>query len=131
MSDRSREDALLAFFREVDAAVEASNEGAGAGPYRHGAFLVSARAGDVELTVKDVSEEDAVLIAGELRALGARAVIRGSLRCPACGRTVPEQAHCSVCRARLALEPGRRDEDDRDEDDRDEDDERSEGGFDG
>lgn len=101
MSDPGSEDALLGFFRDVHAAVERSNAGEGEAPYQRGSFVVAARAGDVELSIRDVTEEDAVLIAAELRALGARAVIRGSRTCPTCGNTVPEQAYCAVCRTAL------------------------------
>ena len=48
-----------------------------------------------------VTEEDAVLIAGELGELGVRAVVRGSRLCPHCGARVPEQASCIRCRRPL------------------------------
>ncbi len=89
------------FFREVRQAVAAGNEGSAPQPYRNGTFMITARAGEVELTIKDITEEDAVLIAAELRDLGARAVIRGSRICPACGRRVPAQRYCTACRTRL------------------------------
>lgn len=94
-------DALRRFFAEVTAAVAAANDGVAAQPYRRGTFIVSAVAGDVEVTLKDVSEEDAILIAGDLRALGAHVVLRGARTCPACGALVPDQGHCVVCRAPL------------------------------
>lgn len=100
---------LWRFFREVHQAVLDGNAGRAGQPYRRGTFLVCALAGDVELTIQDVSEEDAVLIAAELRELGARALVRGTLACPGCGRRVPAQEHCVHCRARLpedGLEPG-------------------------
>ena len=92
---------LWRFFHEVQQAVVEGNEGRGPQPYQRGTFLVSALAGDVELTIQDISEEDAVLIAGELRELGARALVRGSQRCASCGRRVPAQEHCVRCRAPL------------------------------
>ncbi len=95
------ERALWRFFEEVREAVGAANGGGGAQPYRSGAFIVSALAGDVELTVSDVSEEDAVLIAAELSSMGVKALVRSSLICHACGKRVPEQAYCTHCRARL------------------------------
>lgn len=97
-------EALRRYFAEVSAAVEAAHRGRGGLPYRNGTFVVSAVAGDVECTLKDVSEEDAILIAAELRALGARVVVRGATRCPACGALVPEQDHCVACRAPLGAE---------------------------
>jgi hypothetical protein len=96
------EDALRRYFAEVMAAVDAAALGRGALPYRRGAFVVSAVAGEVECTLKDVSEEDAILIAAELRSLGAHVVMRGSVLCPRCGARVPDQDRCVVCRAPLA-----------------------------
>jgi hypothetical protein len=95
------ESALVRFFREVQHAVARGNRGIASQPYRHGTFLVDACAGDVELTIQDVTEEDAVLIAGELSALGVRAVVRGSRICPHCGARVPDQASCVRCRRPL------------------------------
>jgi hypothetical protein len=95
------ETALWRFFHDLRRAVARGNRGLGPLPYRHGTFLVDACAGDVELTVQDVSEEDAVLIAGELSALGVRAVVRGSRTCPHCGARVPDQASCVRCRRPL------------------------------
>ena len=95
------EAALVRFFHEVQHAVTRGNRGLESQPYRHGTFLVDACAGDVELTIQDVTEEDAVLIAGELGALGVRAVIRGSRVCPHCGARVPDQASCVRCRRPL------------------------------
>lgn len=92
---------LWQFFRELREAVERAHAGKASHPYRSGPFLVHAEAEDVELTLRDVSEEDAVLVAGELRALGARAVVRAQVTCPSCGHRVPDQAHCVRCRAAL------------------------------
>jgi hypothetical protein len=93
---------LWDFFREVRDAVGEGNRGSTTEPYRAGTFMVIARAGEVELTVKDVTEEDAILIAGELNERGVRALVRGSLQCPKCGERVPDQAFCVSCRSRLA-----------------------------
>jgi hypothetical protein len=95
------EAALVRFFGELRRAVVRGNEGLDPQPYRRGTFLVDACAGDIELTVSDVSEEDAVLIAGELDALGVHAVVRGSRVCPHCGARVPDQASCIRCRRPL------------------------------
>jgi len=96
------EHALWRFYRDVRRAVTRGNRGHGPQPYRHGTFLVDACAGDVDLTIQDVSEEDAVLIAGELSSLGVRAVVRGSRVCPHCGLRVPDQDSCVKCRRPLA-----------------------------
>lgn len=95
------EAALWRFFRDLRSAVARGNHGLERHPYQHGTFLVDACAGDVELTISDVTEEDAVLIAGELTSMGVRAVIRGSLVCPHCGARVPDQASCVRCRRPL------------------------------
>ncbi|MEX2542459.1 MAG: hypothetical protein WD314_11650 [Trueperaceae bacterium] len=92
---------LWEFFQEVRDAVGEGNRGSGAQPYRSGTFMVTARAGEVELTVKDVTEEDAILIAGELAQRGVRAVVSGSLVCPSCSERVPDQGYCVRCRAPL------------------------------
>lgn len=92
---------LWRYFREVRTAVERANRGDSDQPYRAGDFLVRAEAGDVELTIRDVSEEDAILIAGELRSLGARTAVRALGVCPVCGARVPRQAYCVACRAPL------------------------------
>lgn len=92
---------LWEFFREVREAVDEGNRGDRPQPYRSGTFMVTALAGDVELTVKDVTEEDAVLIAGELGERGVRARVSGSLLCESCGQRVPDQEYCVVCRSRL------------------------------
>lgn len=94
--------ALWRFYRDVRRAVASANRGRAAQPYRRGTFLVDACAGDLELAIRDVSEEDAVLIAGELNALGVRAVVRGSRVCPHCGLRVPDQDSCVNCRRALA-----------------------------
>jgi hypothetical protein len=92
---------LWEFFREVQDAVSEGNRGVATQPYRSGTFMVTARAGEVELTVKDVSEEDAILIAGELGERGVRALVSGSVLCPNCGQRVPDQSYCVRCRAPL------------------------------
>jgi hypothetical protein len=95
------EDAVRRFFAEIVQAVESANAGHGEHPYRRGTFLVSAVAGETEITLQNVSEEDAILIAAELRSLGAHAVVRGAVHCPHCGAFVPDQEHCTVCRSPL------------------------------
>jgi len=95
------EAALWRFFGDVRRAVARGNRGLDALPYRRGTYLVDACSGDVELTVSDITEEDAVLIAGELEALGVRAVVRGSRTCPHCGARVPDQSSCVRCRRPL------------------------------
>lgn len=95
------DNALWRYFSEVKAAVNAANRGDNTQPYRRGTFMVTALAEDVELTVYDVSEEDAVLIGSELKEMGVKALIRNSVICVTCGERVPEQAFCTHCRARL------------------------------
>ncbi len=68
--------------------------------------MVVAFADDLELSVTDVSEEDAVLIAAELKEMGVRAVIRNSLICPNCKQCVAEQDYCTNCRNKLPERPG-------------------------
>ena len=92
---------LWPFFRDLREAVDRGNAGEAKHPYEAGEFLVHAETDEVELTIRDVSEEDAVLIAGELRSLGARAVLRAQVTCPSCAHRVPDQAHCVRCRAPL------------------------------
>lgn len=94
--------ALWHFFKELNRAVAAGKRGELPPPYASGTHLVSARAKDVELTIKDVSEEDAVLIAAEIRLLGARATIYDSTTCPNCGQRVPTQRYCTSCRQPLS-----------------------------
>ncbi len=103
--DSTPEQALWHFFREVHQAVATGRQRAASLPYRSGAHIITARAGDVELTIKDISEEDAVLIAEELGHLGVRATIYASKRCPNCGTRVPDQSYCIRCRARLDTNP--------------------------
>lgn len=92
---------LWQYFRDVNQAVQAANRGDGSQPYARGTFMVSAYADDLELSVTDVSEEDAVLIAAELQEMGVRAVIRSSFVCPHCGLRVPRQDYCINCRKKL------------------------------
>lgn len=92
---------LWQYFRDVNRAVQAANRGEGSQPYARGTFMVSAYADDLELSVTDVSEEDAVLIAAELQEMGVRAVIRSSFVCPHCGLRVPRQEYCISCRKKL------------------------------
>lgn len=95
------ERALWNYFKEVKSAVDAANQGRGNHPYMAGTFLVVALADDIEFTISGVTEEDAVLIASELRDLGVRALIRATTICSVCGERVPQQAHCVKCRAKL------------------------------
>ena len=97
---------LWRYFREVSEAVGAANREKGRQPYARGLYMVSAIADDIELSVTDVSEEDAVLIAAELKAMGVRAIIRSSFVCPSCGQRVPEQEYCVHCRAKLPKRAG-------------------------
>ncbi len=97
----SAETELWQYFREVLAAVEAGNQGKAKHPYQQGTFMVSALAGEVEFTVKDISEEDAILIAADLQDMGIRAEMHASLICPACLQRVPKQDYCVQCRAKL------------------------------
>ena len=92
---------MWTYFREVRAAVNAANQGRGAQPYATGTFMVTALADDIELTVSDVSEEDAVLIAAELDTMGVKSVVRGSVVCAHCGARVPDQGYCVQCRGKL------------------------------
>ena len=96
---------LWEYFRDVSTAVSAANQGNGTQPYTRGNYIVSAFADDLELSVTDVSEEDAVLIAAELKEMGVRAVIRNSIICPSCKERVPEQAYCTNCRNKLPQRP--------------------------
>lgn len=93
--------ALWQYFRELNAVVSAANKGGGSQPYKRGTFMVTALAGDVELAIKDVTEEDAILIAAELKSKGAKVQVNGSLLCPVCRRRVPDLTYCAVCRAKL------------------------------
>lgn len=101
-----RDGPLWQYFRELRDAVERAHAGKAQHPYRSGAFLVHAEADDVELTLRDVSEEDAILVASELRSLGARTVLRAQVPCPSCGHRVPDQAYCVRCRERLNDDDG-------------------------
>lgn len=93
---------LKVFFHEVRQAIQEGNEGRGPFPYHSGTFIVTATSGNVEVTIKDISEEDAALIAGELSELGAHVVVLGSQTCPDCGHRVPAQRYCTHCRSRLS-----------------------------
>lgn len=93
---------LWRYFKDISSAVNAANRGEGAQPYVSGHFMVSAIEGEIELSISDISEEDAVLIASELHSLGVKTVVRGSFICPTCGKRVPKQDYCTHCRAKLA-----------------------------
>ena len=92
---------LWDYFTQVKTAVDAGNRGDTRQPYVGGAFMVTALSGDIEFTVSDISEEDAVLIAGELKDMGVRALVRGTLHCARCGKRVPAQDYCTHCRSKL------------------------------
>ena len=95
------EQALWQYFREVRAAVDAANDGDANQPYEIGQFMIVAQAGEIELAVSNISEEDAILIASELRAGGVTVNVRDTVTCSHCGKRVPKQAFCSHCRGKL------------------------------
>lgn len=93
---------LWSWFRELRTTVEAANAGDGDHPFRRGDFEVHAAADEVELTLRDVSEEDAVLIASELRSLGATARLVALADCPGCGHRGPAESPCPDCASERA-----------------------------
>ena len=93
---------LWHYFTEIKTAVDAGNRGDTVQPYVSGTFMVTALSGEIEFTVSDITEEDAVLIAGELKDMGIRALVRGTQACPRCGKRVPAQDHCVHCRSKLS-----------------------------
>ena len=97
----NEEDLLWRYFKEINDAVTAGNEGRTSHPYRTGTFIVTAISGDIELSIKDISEEDAVLIAGELKDMGIKAIVSGSVICLNCKTRVPDQSYCVQCRTKL------------------------------
>ena len=101
----SSDNTLWRYFQEIRNAVEAANRGEGNHPYVKGTFIVSALADEIELSISDISEEDAVLIASELREQGVKAVVRASVVCTHCGERVPDQDFCVSCRGRLEPPP--------------------------
>ena len=92
---------LWNYFKEIKTAVDSGNSGKALQPYRNGIFMVTAISGDIEFTVSDITEEDAVLIAGELKDMGVRALVRGTVLCTSCKKRVPEQDYCVRCRNKL------------------------------
>ena len=98
--------ALWTYFEEVQEALDDSNRGRGSHPYRPGSWVVIAVLDGVEAKISGISEEDAVLVAAELRARGARALMRLLIRCPSCLNLVPESVRCAHCRAPLDLPAG-------------------------
>ncbi len=96
------EASLWRYFQELSQALELASRGDDSLPFVKGNFLVTALSGDVELTISDISEEDAVLIAAELNDMGVKALISGSVICPNCARRVPQQDYCTSCRTKLA-----------------------------
>ena len=97
MDDAALRGPLWSWFRELRTSVEAANAGHGEHPFRRGDFEVRAVADEVELTLRDVSEEDAVLIASELRALGATVRLIALATCPRCDGRMPADAPCPAC----------------------------------
>lgn len=95
------EQALLRYFRDIQAAVQSANQGKVSQPYRSGTFMVTALAGEIELTISDITEEDAILIVSELQEMGVKAIMRASIICRQCGVRVPLQEYCTNCRAKL------------------------------
>ena len=93
---------LWNYFKELKTAVDSGNQD-GKQPYKHGIFMVTAVSGDIEFTVSDITEEDAVLIAGELKDMGVRALVRGTVLCDNCKKRVPDQEYCTRCRSKLRL----------------------------
>lgn len=100
----AEDDKLWNYFREVHKAVDAANQGKSSQPFRQGRFMVTALSGDIELSVKDISEEDAILIAAELKSMGIKALLYDSLICPNCHKRVPKQNYCVQCRSKLSDE---------------------------
>ncbi len=72
------EDKLWTYFRELNEAVQAASKGEISQPFRRGQFSVLAMAGEIELALKDISEEDAILIASELKAMGVETRIQAN-----------------------------------------------------
>lgn len=93
---------LWQYFREIRQALRDAEQGRHSSPYQSGTFLVTAVADEVELTVKDISEEDAILIVSELSARGVAATMYATVICPCCGARVAKISHCSRCRAKLS-----------------------------
>ena len=98
----AKEEQLLRYFKEIRAAVEAGYQGKTSQPYRNGTFMITALEGDIELTIKDISEEDAVLITSELKDMGIKVQMTPSIICPTCGNRVPVQDYCMSCRSKLS-----------------------------
>lgn len=73
------EDKLWRYFRELNEAVQAASKGESSPPFQQGQYSVVALSGDIELSVKDISEEDAILIASELKAMGVEASIQADV----------------------------------------------------
>jgi hypothetical protein len=95
------EQALWQYFCDVSEAVDSANQRSQNQPYASGQFIIVAQAGDIELTVSNVAEEDAILIAAELRAGGVNVNVRNTLICPNCQQRVARQSYCTFCRSKL------------------------------
>ncbi|MEM7736518.1 MAG: hypothetical protein AAF267_12080 [Deinococcota bacterium] len=95
------EQALWQYFCDVSEAVDDANERGKGQPYASGQFMIVAQAGDIELTVNNVTEEDAILIAAELRTGGVNVSVRDTVICPTCQQRVAKQSYCTSCRSKL------------------------------
>ncbi|MEM6430524.1 MAG: hypothetical protein AAF708_14885 [Deinococcota bacterium] len=95
------EQALWQYFCDVSEAVDSANQQRQHQPYASGQFIVVAQAGDIELTVSNVTEEDAILIAAELRMGGVNVTVRDTVICPRCEQRVAKQSYCTSCRSKL------------------------------
>lgn len=97
----SADDALRAYLRELEQAVHYAQQTRTSLPFKRGTFIVLARGKELEIAIKNVTEEDAILIASELKARGVHVSIHGTVRCPHCQQQVPRQSRCLVCRHKL------------------------------
>lgn len=95
-------DKLWQFFKEVKQAVDKANQGDDSQPYQGGQHMITALTDDLELTIYDISEEDAILICSELSDMGVKTLMRASVICPGCHKRVPEQDYCTNCRQKLS-----------------------------
>lgn len=73
------EDKLWIYFRDLNKAVQAASKGESSPPFQQGHYSVVALSGDIELSVKDISEEDAILIASELKAMGVETSVQADV----------------------------------------------------
>lgn len=101
----SADDTLTAYLNELDEAVYHAQHTQSSLPFKRGSFIVSARGEELEVNIKNITEEDAILIASELEARGVHVAVYGTLRCPYCHEQVPKQRYCVHCRHKLSEEP--------------------------